>query len=927
MDAGQESRGNKSNQEVNFGDNAEVNGDVVGRDKIEHHYYGSESSNPIPTLTPPEQQEAVCQFLEAIENRFKTLKLFHTRQPVLLQEQYIPIQVTLERKYHHEIETIRAYQEDEIALKRAYALKPGEETSQRTQVAWKKAKKQSQKIMVLADPGMGKSTLLRKEAGTKAQEERQKLLERCAENSEVAVLKQALDQVVFPLFLRLSDLAEIAVENKTELIDAIPLLINRDYPEVASKIQSLLQEKLKNGHCWLLLDALDEVQKEQRIKLSETLNRLISHYPCVVICTSRIVGYGGAFVEGAKEMEIVPFSAKQTQEYIEIWFKNAAEYIEDDSISAKSLIQEIREKPQIEGLAQNPLLLSLLCSLYQEKGLTLPARRCQVYAKAVEYMLGKWGVDNQRQFLDEARVSAKKALLEQLAYQFSSESKEIFSMDELRNQIEQYLRSETVCSDFRNVPAADLIRELSEQDGMIQKLDRKGDQYLFLHRTFQEYLTACYLTKIEQGIALARAHFWDYDWHETLCLMAGLRKDPVPFIKAITAEKDDIFQTLLSLAGQCLAECPEISHPLVAEIIDRIVKFWHSYPDAGFINSTVVALGKVNGLVVQQLLAALQDSDLLVRGQAAEALGRIGTPQEIPVLISALQDSDLFVRGQAVEALGRIGNLQAVAALISALQHSDYHVRSSAVEVLGRIGTPQAVAALISALQHSDLLVRSSAVEVLGRIGNPQAVAALISALQHSDSDVSNFLGNFVRKEAAELLGEIRTPQAVEASISALQHPESYVRRKAAEALGRIGDPQAIPALISALQDSNFKVRCRAAEALGCIGNPQAIPTLISALQDSEPNVRCRAAEALGRIGDAKTLEKLINSLEIDIYRRDIFPLARTLAVRFSKENLPFIPVYPAKIRLKKSPILALVSRYSRPARRYFHRLKSKLKR
>ena len=42
----------------------------------------------------------------------------------------------------------------------------------------------------------------------------------------------------------------------------------------------------------------------------------------------------------------------------------------------------------------------------------------------------------------------------------------------------------------------DLIKELSEEDGIIQKLSLEGDdKYLFLHQTFQEYLTACYLNR------------------------------------------------------------------------------------------------------------------------------------------------------------------------------------------------------------------------------------------------------------------------------------------------------------------------------------------------------------------------------------------------------------------------------------------------
>ncbi|MEQ8958237.1 MAG: serine protease, partial [Coleofasciculus sp. C2-GNP5-27] len=53
------------------------------------------------------EKNAVCQFLEAIENdeRFKSIGFFHTPQHVVLQADYIPILVTLELLYLHEVET------------------------------------------------------------------------------------------------------------------------------------------------------------------------------------------------------------------------------------------------------------------------------------------------------------------------------------------------------------------------------------------------------------------------------------------------------------------------------------------------------------------------------------------------------------------------------------------------------------------------------------------------------------------------------------------------------------------------------------------------------------------------------------------------------------------------------------------------------
>jgi hypothetical protein len=82
----------------------------------------------------------------------------------------------------------------------------------------------------------------------------------------------------------------------------------------------------------------------------------------------------------------------------------------------------------------------LICSLYQEKGLTLPARRCQVYEQAVRYMLGKWSKKRNPE-LNDAWIDAKTELLEELAYQFSCDGKEIFTLRELRKTIDEYLRS------------------------------------------------------------------------------------------------------------------------------------------------------------------------------------------------------------------------------------------------------------------------------------------------------------------------------------------------------------------------------------------------------------------------------------------------------------------------------------------------------
>lgn len=77
--------------------------------------------------------------------------------------------------------------------------------------------------------------------------------------------------------------------------------------------------------------------------------------------------------------------------------------------------------------------------------------------------------------------------------------------------------------------------------------------------------------------------------------------------------------------------------------------------------------------------------------------------------------------------------------------------------------------------------------------------------------------------------------------------------------------------------------------------NDKAVDALITALNDADEDVRYSAAEALGKIGKLEILAKLIEKFKIlnDNNQYEKFLLARKLAVRFSKEKVPFIPVYP----------------------------------
>jgi hypothetical protein len=144
------------------------------------------------------EKNAVCQFLQAIETdeRLNSFKLFHSQKPIVLKDQYIPIQVDLELKPRQEMETSRK-KESGVELKHTYAYKSA-------------GKAESQDLV---DPGIEKTILLKMEMVKAVREE----VERLRAN------KETVNNVIFPLF---SDFNKaLKWEKQFEIDEAIKNLV------------------------------------------------------------------------------------------------------------------------------------------------------------------------------------------------------------------------------------------------------------------------------------------------------------------------------------------------------------------------------------------------------------------------------------------------------------------------------------------------------------------------------------------------------------------------------------------------------------------------------------------------------------------------------------------------------------------------------
>ena len=631
---------------------------------------------------------AICRYLRAVEEQFSHVRLFHVAEPIDLPRHYIAVRLAVQRTLRSEAESSRARANEDSM--RAYATQRWEVAARTDQITWVEAKERWKRATVLADPGMGKSTLLREEARLVASRERQSI-----ERHE----KAAADGLL-PIYVRLADLVAAPGDVPAAILNVMRA---QDHTSVVDVIEANVARKLQDGGCVLLLDGLDEVALDDRKPLSKRLKQFARSASCPIYCTSRIAGYRGSVLDDMKELEILPLNWSETTEFVEHWFSGTAGAAHSTGAAADGLVRALRQRPQLRGLAQNPLLLSLLCSLYQAGDRPLPTRRHEIYAAAVELMMGSWRAERTDQAVGV--VIAKQRLLETLAFSFSSAGKQIFSYDELFDRVSDYLPASP--ADLRKFTAGELITELSEGDGILAMVQTHAQKLVFLHRTFQEFFTASHVSRVmkkdvDAGVSLVSPRFWDPEWHETLVLLAGLLDDATPLLEAIVGEGDDAFSTMLLLAGRCVA-ASSTNNDTTADIRYKVKQCWLSSDFS----------------IVRYHAAETLAEMMAVESEAADYVGSMTQPN-----VSA------EARYALTAALAGSGDDRAGEQMLDLLRSrklSDAALREDLVWALGALRIDKAVPWLLQQIETEryDDTVWSPA-RALGMIGDPAVLPELL---------------------------------------------------------------------------------------------------------------------------------------------------------------------------------------------------------
>jgi hypothetical protein len=248
-------------------------------------------------------------------------------------------------------------------------------------------------IVVLGDPGAGKTTLVRF------------LLNRLTvPRSDLATA------VLVPLRdfeSRRRDRAESVAEYVADY--------SKEKYQVAATAE-LWETAFTRGSVAVLFDGLDElVDVNRRLEMAEIIEGFVTRYPDVpTIVTCRFAGYTEAALPATRfrTVRLLPFDDRQVTEYVTKWFDLEGNSLPELSPSTSALYF-LRESVSTSELRSNPLLLSLLCLLFRGRGY-IPENLSGVYQECAELLFERWDLHRQ---VKVARFGDRlRKLLDRLAW-------------------------------------------------------------------------------------------------------------------------------------------------------------------------------------------------------------------------------------------------------------------------------------------------------------------------------------------------------------------------------------------------------------------------------------------------------------------------------------------------------------------------------
>ena len=418
-------------------------------------------------------------------------------------------------------------------------------------------------IIVLGDPGSGKSCFVRSEIMAYCEPPK-------SGNGDWYSLH-------VPVFLPLAEFA--GLDENTSLLD---YCVTHARNQGLSLSRIHLDILLSRGKIALFLDGLDEISSiAVRQEVIGEVNNLVKEFAPLgnrFVLTSRPAAIRDVDVpidmarltlQGLTDIEIKLLATRLFQAR----YPDDTDLLQADKEVIKSILQDCQSKPGIRRLARNPLLLTLLVFIYENSGPSA-ARRHLIYSQAVKTLVTVRHRDIRQVLLSEADLRTHLGRLAVAIFRRKTPA--------LPNRKE--VADVLINLDKTSESVIDFIQEVAENTGLLlvhPRTENKAEDLVsFMHHSFLEYYTALGFIEEGDGIRVVAPFALLTRWYEIVTLMFGILGEQTDITHGIKilceqqSESDFITTSRIALAFDCAMECdvpPEATQIFLADELHKIL--------------------------------------------------------------------------------------------------------------------------------------------------------------------------------------------------------------------------------------------------------------------------------------------------------------------------------------------------------------------